>query len=109
MGLSNLAELCQEQGRYAEAEALHRRALAIREKAMGKEHPAAGFSLHRLALLHEAQGRLAEAKQFCQRALFILREKLPAGHPAADEVQKDCGRIKTEHGEPVAARAKDLP
>ena len=30
--------LLQEQGKYAEAEPLYRRALAIREKALGPEH-----------------------------------------------------------------------
>ncbi len=33
--LNNLAELYRVQGRYAEAEPLYQRALAIREKALG--------------------------------------------------------------------------
>jgi hypothetical protein len=37
--LNNLAELCNDQGRYTEAEPLHQRALAIREKTLGPEHP----------------------------------------------------------------------
>ncbi len=35
--LNNLAELYRAQGRYAEGEALQKRALAIREKALGPE------------------------------------------------------------------------
>ena len=35
--LNNLAELYRVQGRYAEAEPLNRRSLAIREKAFGPE------------------------------------------------------------------------
>ena len=37
--LNNLAELYRSQGRYAEAEPLYKRALAIEEKARGPEHP----------------------------------------------------------------------
>ena len=37
--LNNLAELYRAQGRNAEAEPLHKRSLAIREKALGPNHP----------------------------------------------------------------------
>src|SRR4051812_42749467 len=37
--LSNLAILYRHQGRYAEAEPLHGRALAIREEALGPDRP----------------------------------------------------------------------
>ena len=50
--LNNLAELYRAQGRYAEAEPLHKRALAIREKALGPEHPDVAQSLNNLAELY---------------------------------------------------------
>ena len=37
--LNNLALRYKTQGRYVEAEPLYRRSLAIREKALGPEHP----------------------------------------------------------------------
>jgi hypothetical protein len=37
--LNNLAEPHYDQGRYIEAEPLYQQALAIREKALGREHP----------------------------------------------------------------------
>ena len=37
--LNNLAVLYDNQGRYAEAEPLYKRSLAIREKALGPDHP----------------------------------------------------------------------
>ena len=37
--LNNLAELYRVQGKYVEAEPLYQRSLAIREKALGPEHP----------------------------------------------------------------------
>ena len=37
--LNNLAGLYQSMGRYAEAEPLCQRSLAIREKQLGRDHP----------------------------------------------------------------------
>jgi hypothetical protein len=37
--LNNLAVLFQAQGKYPETEPLYRRALVIRERALGPEHP----------------------------------------------------------------------
>ena len=39
LALNNLAALYDNQGRYAEAEPLYKRALAIQEKALGPDHP----------------------------------------------------------------------
>jgi tetratricopeptide (TPR) repeat protein len=39
LSLNNLAALYDNQGRYAEAEPLYQRALAIVEKVLGEEHP----------------------------------------------------------------------
>ena len=52
------------QGKYAEAEPLFKRALAIREKALGKDHPDVATSLNNLALLYDSQGKYAEAEPF---------------------------------------------
>src|SRR5580658_3420397 len=63
-----------QAGRYAEAIPLAQRALAIREKALGPNHPAVAQSLNILALLYDGQGRYAEAEPLYKRALAI-REK----------------------------------
>ncbi len=46
--LNNLAKLYQAQGAYAEAEPLHKRALAIREKALGTRASKCGPELGKL-------------------------------------------------------------
>ena len=53
--LNNLGELYRVQGRYAEAEPLYKRALAIVEKALGPEHPHVATGLYELATLYRAQ------------------------------------------------------
>ena len=67
--LNNLAERYKEEGRYADAEPLYKRALAIREKALGPDHPDVAQSLNNLADLYTAQGRYTDAEPLYKRAL----------------------------------------
>jgi tetratricopeptide (TPR) repeat protein len=65
---------------YAGAKPLYERALAIREKALGAEHPSTGRSLNNLAGLLESQGDYAGAKPLYERALAISEKALGAEH-----------------------------
>jgi tetratricopeptide (TPR) repeat protein len=58
-----------KQGRHAEAETLYKRALAIREKALGPDHPYVATSLNNLAKLYWSQGRYADALPLAQRVI----------------------------------------
>jgi tetratricopeptide (TPR) repeat protein len=64
------ALLYDNQGRYADAEPLYKRALAIREKTLGPDHPDVAQSLNNLALLYDQQGRYADAEPLYKRALY---------------------------------------
>ena len=46
-----------------EAEALFRRALALKEKLLGADHPDVAVTLNNLGLLLKKQGKLAEAAE----------------------------------------------
>jgi tetratricopeptide (TPR) repeat protein len=50
------------QGKYAQAEGLLQRALAIQEKALGAGHPEVAWTLNHLALAYKAQGKYAQAE-----------------------------------------------
>ncbi len=69
--LNNLALLYQAQGRYAEAEPLYKRSLAILEKALGAEHPDVAQSLENYAVLLRKTGRDIEAAKLEARAKAI--------------------------------------
>ena len=69
--LNNLAALYDTQGLYAQAEPLFKRSLAIREQALGPDHPDVAASLHNLAALYRATGRAEEAKALEDRAARI--------------------------------------
>ena len=47
--LNNLAQLYRDQGRYADAEPLYKRALAIYEKSLGPDHRDVATALSNLA------------------------------------------------------------
>ena len=75
LSLNNLAGLYRDQGKYAQAEPLYQRALAIREKALGPEHPDTATSLENYALLLRKTGRSAEAAKLEARAKAIRAGK----------------------------------
>jgi serine/threonine protein kinase len=69
------------QGKYAEAESLLRKALAIRIKTMGEGHPSTAESYTNLAFNLDAQGKHAEAEPLLRKALDISLKALGEGHP----------------------------
>ena len=69
------------QGRYSEAIPLAQRALAIREKAPGPDHPDVAAALNNLAELYRVQGRYAEAEPLSKRALTITEKAFGPDHP----------------------------
>jgi CHAT domain-containing protein len=71
-----LARVYGHLGRYAEAEPLLKRALAIREKSLAATDPQVATALSNLAELYRAQGRYAEAEPLWERALHIDEKAL---------------------------------
>ncbi len=69
--LNNLAKLYQAQGTYAEAEPLHKRALAINEAALESDHPNVALSLEYYAALLRETARADEAEKMAARAREI--------------------------------------
>ncbi|MCH9020758.1 MAG: CHAT domain-containing protein, partial [Proteobacteria bacterium] len=78
--LNNLAELYRAQGRYEAAEPLYKRALAVREKALGPDHPDVATSLNNLAGLYRLQGRYEAAEPLYMRSLAIKEKALGPDH-----------------------------
>ena len=60
-------------GAYDQALPLYQRALAIRKKSLGPEHPDTANSLNNLALLYQVMGDYEQALPLYQRALRSLR------------------------------------
>ena len=71
-----------QQGRYPDAELQFKRSLAIREKALGPEHPLVAQSLNNLALVYQDEGRYADTEPLEKRALAVNEEALGPEHPS---------------------------
>ncbi len=69
--LSYLAECVSAQDNQAEAESLFKRALAIREKTLGPDHPDVAASLESYATLLRKTHRASEAITMEKRARVI--------------------------------------
>ncbi len=100
----------EKQGRYSEAEPLYRRALAIREKVLGAEHPDTAASLNDLAAVLEARGRYGEAEPLHRRALAIDEKVLGAEHPNTAASLSNLAKVLDDQGrygevEPLLRRA----
>ncbi len=68
-----IGELLDRRGRTEEADALFRRALAIRRRAMGDHHQQTGQTLQLLADFLVRHGRLDEAEAAAREALALFR------------------------------------
>jgi Flp pilus assembly protein TadD len=82
--LNNLAALYESQGKYAQAEPLYVRALAIYEQQLGAEHPGTATSLNNLATLYRVQGKYAQAEP-----LAICEKSLGQDHPSTQTVRQN--------------------
>jgi hypothetical protein len=71
----------EAEGRYAQAEPLQKRALAIAERALGSEHPDLAMVLENCAALLRKMSRQAEAEPLEARAKAI-RAKQAQESPA---------------------------
>ena len=108
--LNNLALVYGAQGRYAEAEPLYLRALAIEEEVLGPEHPHVATNLDNLAVLYLTQGKYAEAEPLHQRALTIRETVLGPEHPDVANSLNNLAALYEKQGnyaeaEPLYQRA----
>ncbi len=76
-----LAALLDGQRKYGEAEKLYRRALAIFERAYGRNHHDVAVTLNNLAALYQAQGIGTKPEPLYRRALAIKEKLLGPDHP----------------------------
>jgi tetratricopeptide (TPR) repeat protein len=86
--LNNLAQLLKAQGDFAGAQPLYERALAIREKSLGPEHPETA----------SAQGDLVGARPLLERALAICEKTLGPKHPETAPALNDLAILLQDQG-----------
>ncbi len=97
-------------GKFAQAVPLAQQVLAIREKALGPEHPDVALALNNLAGLYDDQGRYAEAEPLYKRALAIYEKALGPDHPDVALALNNLAALydkqgRTAEAEPLHKRA----
>ncbi len=106
--LSNLANVYNTKGDLTKAEEILQRALAIREKALGSEHPAVATTLNNLAEIYNKQGNYEKAILLHQRALQIRIKRFTEEHPAVANSLGNLGDIYKITGDYVKAESSLL-
>jgi len=83
--LGNLAALYADQGKYAEAEPLHKRTLSIAEKALGSEHPNMASYIMGFSKYHRLTANVRDALESAGRAFQIRKKNFRDGSIAMSE------------------------
>jgi tetratricopeptide (TPR) repeat protein len=103
--LLNLAGMYfHERGPHSRARQLYQRALTIRERVLGLEHPDTAASLNNLVGLLQDQGDLAGARRLCERALAIREKVLGLEHPDTAASLNELARLLRDQGDLAGAR-----
>lgn len=111
--LHNLAIHYYKLGKYADAEPLYKRAMAIRETVFKPTHPHIIQSLNDLAALYYAQGRYAATEPLLKRIMEIIQSDRGQGHPMFAQALENYAELLQARGRlqeagKMAALAQDL-
>lgn len=102
--LTARAVIVASGGRYADAEALYRRSLEIRERAYGANHPLVADTLDNLGVTLYHQGRLEPARELYERALAVRRSALGAEHRDVGTSLNNLAGVLVDRGQLDRAR-----
>ncbi len=102
-----------ERARYAEAELLFRRSLAISEQSYGPDHPEVATRLNNLAELLRTTNRPTEAEPLIRRALAIWEKAYGSDHPKVAVSLNNLAQLlkstnRLGEAEPLMRRALDI-
>lgn len=83
------------------------RALAIDEKALGRDHPSVAVRLNSLALLLYLKGDYAAAEPLYRRAVAIDEKALGADHPQTRRHKKNLDALLQKSAQATTPKAEN--
>jgi tetratricopeptide (TPR) repeat protein len=101
---SVLGSVHSESRDHALAVAAHRRALELRERLLGPDHPDVAISCNNLAIAFAGTGDHDAARRMHERALGIRRRVLGSSHPDVGTSHANLGDLYREQGMHESAR-----
>jgi tetratricopeptide (TPR) repeat protein len=102
---NNIAAIHDVAAEYEQALQLYERALAVREKILGPQHPSVATSLNNLASLHKDMAAFDQAKSLFHEAVAIKEKALGPEHPSVGLSLYNLGRVHLNAGEYDEAKA----
>jgi TonB family protein len=110
MCLEDLANVYEGQGKYADAELILKRALAVREKAHGPDDPDVAWGAQRLAYSYMQEGKYSDAEPYLKRAIAVREKALGPESREVSESVRLLARAYFDQGryadaEPLDARS----
>jgi tetratricopeptide (TPR) repeat protein len=79
--MNNLALVYCYEGKYAQSEALDSKALRIKRRVLGAEHPETLISMNMLAVVYSYERKYAQAEVLYSQTMEIERRALGPEHP----------------------------
>ncbi len=95
---SSLGQLYELQAEYAASETARERALQIRTRILGDEHPDVAGAWNSLATSYLRQARFPEAERAYGRALAVQRQAGGEGHPEVASSHNNLGIVYRRQG-----------
>ncbi len=105
VALSSLGSVLADLGRYEESQKAHERVLALRQKAMGPEHPDVATSLNNLGGVLFYLGKYEESREMHARGLALREKVLGPEHPYVASSLNNLGLAFWKLGKLEEARA----
>jgi CHAT domain-containing protein/tetratricopeptide (TPR) repeat protein len=102
-----------EQGKPEEALAAIQKALAVRKRLLGDEHPSTADSLNDVGVVYRSMGDSAKAEEFYRQALLTYKKVLGLEHPKTASTLSNLGIVYFERAdyakaEPLYRQALEL-
>jgi len=85
---NNIGVVYERKGDYDNALLQHHRALEIRTRVFGSEHPSVADTKVNIGLVYEKTGKKSEAKTLFTEAAEIRRAKLGPDHPDTKKAER---------------------
>ena len=97
--LNNIAEVYWAQGEYEKALEYHGKALEVREKVFGSDHPSTATTYNNMAGVYWAQGEYEKALEYNGKALEVRERVLGRDHPDTATTYNNMAGVYQAQGE----------
>ncbi|KAL5923854.1 hypothetical protein ACKVV7_001947 [Pyricularia oryzae] len=111
--MNNLALVFKNQGKYEEAEQIHRKILEFNKKVLGPKNPETFNNINNLASVFDNQGKYEEAEQMHRKKLAFKKKVLGPENPSTLASMNNLALVldnqgKYEEAEDIYRRIQEL-